>query len=60
MQLLIHCAVFVIEYAAEFLFGMFTNIGTSRQLCYQIIMSKSGGNCFEGDIEFGKFKNMCL
>jgi len=49
MQLLIHCAVFVIEYAAKFLFGMFTNIGTSRQLCYQIIMSKSGGNYFEGD-----------
>lgn len=41
--------MFVIEYVPEFLFGMFTNIGTSRQLCDQIIMSKSGGNCFEGD-----------
>ena len=49
MQLLIHCAVFVIEYAPEFLFGMFANVGTSRQLCDQIIMSKRGRNCSEGD-----------
>ena len=59
MQLLIHCAVFVVEYAPEFLFGMFTNIGTSRQLCDQIIMFTSGGNCFEGDRVF-KIQEMCL
>jgi hypothetical protein len=59
MQLLLHCAVFVIKYAHESLFGMFTNIGTSRQLYDQIIMSKSGEIVLR-EREFLKFNNLHL
>jgi hypothetical protein len=58
MQLVLHCAVFVIKYAHESLFGMFTNIGTSRQL-YDQMMSKSGEIVLR-EREFLKFKNLHL